>query len=155
MDVYYKIEPENLAEVAKLTAKDLNWSNKNTNYRTSVVVKDGNGKTLAVNTDYKLNYYIETFEREKPETPIYKLINECLGTKVIVGYKNGNPVEVEINAKGKIVLTEKAIQLGVKYRNNIELFEETVEKNLTEEEIITLKNILNKISANIADMKTE
>ena len=55
----------------------------------------------------------------------------------------------------KIVLTEKATQLGVKYRNNINLFEETVEKNLTEEEIITLKNILDKISANIADMKIE
>ena len=55
----------------------------------------------------------------------------------------------------KIVLTEKATQLGVKYRNNIDLFEETVEKNLTEEEIITLKNILDKISANIADMKIE
>ena len=55
----------------------------------------------------------------------------------------------------KIVLTEKAKQLGVKYRSNIDLFEQTVEKNLTEEEIATVKNILDKISGNVANMKTD
>lgn len=114
MDVYYTILPEDLSEVATLTAKDVKWANKNANYKTSIVVKDVNGKTLTANTDYKVNYFIKICDLKDAELKYsWVAVDDGQKKNVTVGYDNG-PVNVEITAKGRIVLTEKGQEVTMK-----------------------------------------
>lgn len=49
----------------------------------------------------------------------------------------------------KIVLTEKAIAIHKKATQNIEIFENTLKKDLTQEEIDSFYKVLDKIKANL------
>ena len=66
--------------------------------------------------------------------------------------KNGliirEPVSYDARLK-KIVLTEKAIEIHKKAIKNIELLENTLKKGITEEELRSFYNVVDKIKANM------
>ena len=70
--------------------------------------------------------------------------------------KNGiiNRVSVDYDARlKKIVLTEKAIQIHKKATQNIETFEKTLRQGITDEELTSFYNVLDKIKANLEVME--
>ena len=53
----------------------------------------------------------------------------------------------------KLVLTDKAKQTGIHYRNSLYVFENALESGLTEEEIQIFKSVLHKVVDNATKLK--
>ena len=81
-------------------------------------------------------------------------VSSVLDTMEKNGYIMRQSVASDARLK-KLVLTEKSIRFGQHYKDSVEYFENSVEKGFTEEEIETLKYLLNKVYKNVQNMKTK
>ena len=108
--VYYTIIKSTLAmDGVSMTAKNVKYTSKNSNYKTSVTVKDVNGKKLTSGTDYKVTKYM-VYGAEVAETPAefkWMTIEEAIkcGTIEIPTANNGR-ASVTITAKGNMKLAK-------------------------------------------------
>ena len=72
--------------------------------------------------------------------------------------KNGYIIRQSVESDGrlkKLALTDKAKKFGCEHRKAIDAFEENIIKGFSEEEIVTLKNLLGRIVANVEEMRDE
>ena len=81
-------------------------------------------------------------------------VSSVLDTMEKNGYIMRQSVASDARLK-KLVLTEKSIQLGQHYKNSVELFENSIKKGLTDEEIKTLKYLFDKVYQNVLNLRGE
>ena len=81
-------------------------------------------------------------------------VSSVLDTMEKNGYIMRQSVASDARLK-KLVLTEKSIQLGQHYKNSVELFETSIKKGLTDEEIKTLKYLFDKVYQNVLNLRGE
>ncbi len=81
-------------------------------------------------------------------------VSSVLDTMEKNGFIMRKSVDFDARLK-KLVLTEKAKQVGQQHRNSVNLFENAVADGLTQQEIDTLKALLRKVSENIVNMRGE
>ena len=81
-------------------------------------------------------------------------VSSVLDTMEKNGYIMRQSVASDARLK-KLVLTEKSIQLGQHYKNSVELFENSIKKGLTDEEIKTLKYLFGKVYQNVLNLRGE
>lgn len=81
-------------------------------------------------------------------------VSSVLDTMEKNGYIIRQAVQTDARLK-KLVLTEKAKQLGIKHRQSIEIFEKNIIKGMSDQEIATLHSLLGKVMQNVEDMRGE
>ena len=81
-------------------------------------------------------------------------VSSVLDTMEKNGYIMRQSVASDARLK-KLVLTDKAKEVGQHHRDCIDRFETAVVSNFTDEEINTLKSLLNKVADNITNMRGE
>lgn len=77
-------------------------------------------------------------------------VTSVIGTMEKNGYIQRQQVEGDARLK-RLVLTEKAKTATENHRRTLESFEERLNRNMSQQEIDTLKNLLDKVIANIED----
>lgn len=100
------------------------------------------------------NRYKEIFQRDFESR--FSIRRSTATNMLKLMEKNGiiNRVSVDYDARlKKIVLTEKAIQIHKKATQNIETFEKTLRQGITDEELTSFYNVLDKIKANLEVME--
>lgn len=93
----------------------------------------------------------DVFQRdiEKEFTIRRSTASKCLSLMEQNGLLKREPVDYDARLK-KLVLTDRALELNELVERDMQEIEEKIEEGLTEEEISTLLNIINKIKKNLS-----